>query len=77
VLLALQEWRDEAARVARVSPEAVIDDQLLATIAATQPADQDELAAIAGVGQVLATSRIGEGVLAALAAPGHANSRSA
>ena len=77
VLLALQEWRDEAARVARVSPEAVIDDQLLATIAATQPADQDELAAIAGVGQVLAASRIGEGVLAALAAPGHANSRSA
>ena len=77
VLTALQEWREEAARAARVSPEAVLDDQLLAAVAAVRPADQDELAAIPGVGRVLATSRVGEGLLAALAALQHANTRSA
>ena len=74
VLVALQEWREQAARVARVTPTAVVDDHLLATIAATRPVDQEELAAIVGVGRIMATSRVGEGLLAALHG---ANSRSA
>ena len=60
-----------------MSPEAVLDDQLLAAVAAVRPADQDELTAIPGVGRVLATSRVGEGLLTALAALQHANTRSA
>lgn len=74
VLVALQEWREQAARVARVTPTAVVDDHLLATIAATRPVNQEALAAIVGVGRIMATSRVGEGLLAALH---DANSRSA
>jgi DNA helicase II / ATP-dependent DNA helicase PcrA len=67
VLEALAGWREEAARAARVSPEAVLDDDLLATVAARRPGDADELAAIAGVGTIFATSRVGESLLTALA----------
>jgi len=77
VLTALQDWREEAARAARVSPAAVLDDHVLAAVAAARPGDQEELAAVPGVGGMFATSRVGEGLLAALAALHHANSRSA
>ncbi|HEY8544971.1 MAG TPA: ATP-dependent DNA helicase UvrD2 [Acidimicrobiales bacterium] len=80
VLDALVEWREEAARAARVRPDTVIDDDLLATIARRRPRTPDELAAIPGVGRILATGRVGEGLLAALAAlpdEAAANARSA
>jgi DNA helicase-2/ATP-dependent DNA helicase PcrA len=68
-LAALVDWREQAARVARVPPAAVIDDQLLETVARLRPADQDELAAIPGMGRLLA-ARVGDGLLDALAAAG-------
>jgi DNA helicase-2/ATP-dependent DNA helicase PcrA len=62
---ALHAWRDEAARAVRVEPEALVDDQLLEAIAAARPASTDELAAVPGMGPLLA-ARVGEGLLAAL-----------
>jgi hypothetical protein len=55
----------------------VLDDQLLAVVAAVRPADQAALGAIEGVGQVLAASRVGDSLLAALHDLAGANGRSA
>jgi DNA helicase-2/ATP-dependent DNA helicase PcrA len=66
-LQALLTWREEAARRARIDPTAVLDDQLLEAVAARRPANHDELAAIPGVGRLLA-ERVGEGLLTALRA---------
>jgi DNA helicase-2/ATP-dependent DNA helicase PcrA len=65
-LAALQAWRDTAARAARVEPEALVDDRLLEAIAARRPATTDELAAVPGMGRLLAV-RLGDGLLAAVA----------
>jgi DNA helicase-2/ATP-dependent DNA helicase PcrA len=67
-LTALFDWRDEAARVARVQPTAVIDDNLLETLARVRPADHDELVAVPGMGPLLA-ARLGDGLLAAINGP--------
>jgi DNA helicase-2/ATP-dependent DNA helicase PcrA len=64
-LAALVGWREEAARAARVAPTAVLDDDLLEVVAERRPADRDELAAIPGLGPLLA-ARVGDGLLAAL-----------
>jgi DNA helicase II / ATP-dependent DNA helicase PcrA len=64
-LTALLAWRDEQARAARVEPVALVDDRLLEAIAEAMPATTDELAAIPGMGRLLAV-RIGPGLLAAL-----------
>jgi DNA helicase II / ATP-dependent DNA helicase PcrA len=66
-LTALLAWREEQARAARVEPAALVDDQLLEAIAEASPATPDELAAIPGMGRLLA-ARIGPGLLAALQA---------
>jgi DNA helicase-2/ATP-dependent DNA helicase PcrA len=66
-LTALLAWRDEQARAARVEPVALVDDQLLEAIAEARPATTDELAAIPGMGRLLA-ARLGPGLLAALRA---------
>jgi DNA helicase-2/ATP-dependent DNA helicase PcrA len=66
-LAALLAWREERARAARVEPVALVDDRLLQTIAEARPATTDELAAIPGMGPLLA-SRIGPDLLAALRA---------
>ncbi|HET6663315.1 MAG TPA: ATP-dependent DNA helicase UvrD2 [Acidimicrobiales bacterium] len=66
-LTALLAWREEQARAARVEPGALVDDRLLEAIAAARPATTDELAAIPGMGRLLA-GRIGPGLLAALRA---------
>jgi ribonuclease D len=60
-------WRDEQARAARVEPVALVDDRLLEAIAEARPATTEELAAIPGMGRLLA-ARIGPGLLAALRA---------
>jgi ribonuclease D len=65
-LAALQAWRDDQARAARVEPAALVDDRLLEMIAEARPASHDELAAVPGMGPVLA-ARVGDGMLAALA----------
>ena len=65
-LAALLSWREEQAHAARVAPAAVLDDQLLERVAELRPATQDQLAAVPGVGRLLA-SRVGDGLLAALA----------
>ena len=64
-LAVLRAWRDEAARAARVQSAEVIDDDLLEAVARAQPANNDELAAIPGIGRALA-SRLGSGILTAL-----------
>ena len=64
-LAALLAWREEQARAARVEPEALVDDRLLEAIAEARPATTDELAAVPGMGRLLA-GRIGPGLLAAL-----------
>jgi DNA helicase II / ATP-dependent DNA helicase PcrA len=66
-LTALLAWREEQARAARVEPVALVDDRLLEAIAEARPATADELAAIPGMGRLLA-ARIGPGLLAALRA---------
>jgi DNA helicase-2/ATP-dependent DNA helicase PcrA len=65
-LEALKAWRDIAARAARIAPDAVLSDRLLARIAAAAPQDIDQLGAVPGVGTILAR-RFGEPILAALA----------
>jgi DNA helicase-2/ATP-dependent DNA helicase PcrA len=75
-LAALVDWREEAARAARVVPTAVLDDDLLEIVAERRPADRDELAAIPGLGPLLA-ARVGDGLLAALHAATPADDRSA
>ena len=65
VLEALHEWRERTARAARVEPQALVDDRLLEAIAAARPTSIDDLAAVPGMGRLLA-NRIGDGLLAAL-----------
>jgi ribonuclease D len=67
-LTALHAWRDESARAARVEPTALVDDHLLEVIADSRPTTQDELAAVPGMGRLLA-ARVGDGLLAALHSP--------
>ena len=66
-LAALLAWREEQARAARVEPVTLVDDRLLEAIAEALPATTDELAAIPGMGRLLA-GRIGPSLLAALRA---------
>lgn len=61
----LHHWRDTTARAARVEPDAVLPDHVLARVAAASPRDVDELGAISGVGLLLA-HRFGAAILAAL-----------
>jgi DNA helicase-2/ATP-dependent DNA helicase PcrA len=67
-LEALHRWRDSAARAARVEPDAVLPDHVLARVAAAQPDDLHQLGAIRGVGTILA-SRLGPAMLEALRQP--------
>ena len=62
---ALRAWRDLAARAARVDPEGVLPDHVLARIASTRPADVEALGAVRGVGPILAR-RFGDAILGAL-----------
>jgi DNA helicase-2/ATP-dependent DNA helicase PcrA len=64
-LAALHEWRDEAARAARVDPHTLLDDRLLEAIVERRPTSTDELAEVPGMGRLLA-ARVGDGLLAAL-----------
>jgi DNA helicase II / ATP-dependent DNA helicase PcrA len=64
-LAELRRWRDDAARAARIDPASVLPDRVLERIAAALPADTDDLAAVEGVGPVLA-ARLGPAMLAAL-----------
>jgi DNA helicase-2/ATP-dependent DNA helicase PcrA len=66
-LVALRRWREAAARAARVPPDTVLPDHVLARVAAAQPRDVAELGAIRGFGPILA-ARFGDEVLAALRA---------
>ncbi len=50
LVVALQEWRDQAARVARVEPAAVLSDRDVAAIAENRPATVAELGIITDLG---------------------------
>jgi DNA helicase-2/ATP-dependent DNA helicase PcrA len=65
-LAALQDWRDDRARAARVPPATLVDDRLLEVIAEIRPATYDELVAVPGMGPLLA-ARLGDSLLTALA----------
>ncbi|MDP1821403.1 MAG: ATP-dependent DNA helicase UvrD2 [Acidimicrobiales bacterium] len=67
-LEALHRWRDGVARAARVVPETVLPDHVLARIAKVRPTDVAALGGIRGVGEILA-ARFGADVLAALVHP--------
>jgi DNA helicase-2/ATP-dependent DNA helicase PcrA len=67
VVAALRAWRRDAARAARVDEVVLLDDDTLATVASRRPASVEELAAVPGVGRLMA-SRHGERLLAVLAA---------
>jgi DNA helicase-2/ATP-dependent DNA helicase PcrA len=54
VLSSLTAWRERAARAASMSPTAFLPDRTLAAIATARPATPDELAAITGVGPMMA-----------------------
>ena len=64
-LQALRRWRESVARAARVDPEAVLPDHVLARVAAARPRDLAGLGALRGVGTILA-DRLGPDLLAAL-----------
>ena len=64
-LTALRQWRDQAARAARVEPDAVLSDRALERIVEVRPADVAQLGDIRGVGPVLA-ARFGDELLALL-----------
>jgi DNA helicase II / ATP-dependent DNA helicase PcrA len=64
---ALRRWRDGVARAARVAPEAVLPDHVLARVAAAHPTDLDALGELRGVGLLLAR-RFGADILDVLAA---------
>jgi DNA helicase-2/ATP-dependent DNA helicase PcrA len=66
---ALRRWRADAARAARVAPASVLSDRVVDAIATARPADLDALAAVDGVGTMLA-ARLGDDILAALTAVG-------
>jgi DNA helicase II / ATP-dependent DNA helicase PcrA len=61
----LRAWRDATARAARIEPDAVLPDRVLARVVADAPADLDALGSIRGVGPVLA-GRFGAAMLEAL-----------
>jgi ribonuclease D len=61
----LRAWRAEVARAARIEPESVLPDHVLARVAAEHPADVDALGSVRGVGPILA-QRFGEQILSAL-----------
>jgi len=61
----LQAWRAQAARAARVAPEAVLDDRTLHAIADARPRSPEELVGVPGLGPVKA-ARFAESLLAAL-----------
>jgi DNA helicase-2/ATP-dependent DNA helicase PcrA len=67
IVAALRLWRDEAARAARIAPASVLPDRVVDAIAVARPADLAELAAVEGVGSLLA-ARLGDGILAAIGA---------
>ncbi len=58
----LVEWRSRTARVSGVEPRLICSDRTLSDIARLAPADIDELAAIRGVGRIVA-SRFGDRLL--------------
>ncbi len=64
-LISLRAWRDLAARAARIQPEAVLPDHVLARVAAARPADVASLGEVPGVGPILA-QRFGDAILRAL-----------
>jgi DNA helicase-2/ATP-dependent DNA helicase PcrA len=64
-LVALRQWRDRTARAARVTPDAVLPDHVLARVAGSRPDDIAALGAIRGVGALLA-QRFGDEILQAL-----------
>jgi DNA helicase-2/ATP-dependent DNA helicase PcrA len=64
-LVALRRWRDGVARAARVDPDAVLSDHVLARVVAARPADEAALGEVRGVGRILA-ERFGPDVLAVL-----------
>jgi ATP-dependent DNA helicase RecQ len=61
----LRAWRAEVARAARIEPESVLPDHVLARVAAEHPADVEALGSLRGVGPILA-QRFGEQILSAL-----------
>lgn len=64
---ALHHWREAAARAARIDPDAVLPDHVLARVVAAAPRDLEELGEIRGVGTILAR-RLGPAILDALGA---------
>jgi DNA helicase II / ATP-dependent DNA helicase PcrA len=64
-LSGLLRWRDEMARAARVPADTILDDQVLRAVARARPTDHDELAAVPGIGRIVA-SRLGDGLLTTL-----------
>ncbi|HEY9559083.1 MAG TPA: HRDC domain-containing protein, partial [Acidimicrobiales bacterium] len=61
----LRRWRETAARAARIEPQAVLADHVLARVAAAEPTSVEELGAIRGVGPLLAT-RFGDAIMRAI-----------
>jgi len=74
-LESLRAWRATAARAARIEPEAVLRDDVLARVANDAPSDLSALGAIRGVGPVLAR-RFGAEILRVLATPADAETPS-
>ncbi len=64
-LASLEAWRADAARAARVSTHAVIDDHTLAAIAEAAPTNLDDLARIDGVSR-MKLARLGPAILEAI-----------
>ncbi len=64
----LRQWREVAARAARIEPATVLPDHVLSRVVAAQPEDLDGLAAVRGVGPILA-GRFGQAMLDAMAEP--------
>jgi DNA helicase-2/ATP-dependent DNA helicase PcrA len=67
-LQALRQWRDLAARAARIEPDAVLPDHVLRRVVAAHPQGIGELGAVRGVGPILAR-RFGDAMLEALRSP--------
>jgi len=66
LLVALQAWRRDAARAARIDEQTVADDRTLAAIAAARPLTVEALGAVPGFGPLMAR-RHGARLLAAIA----------
>jgi DNA helicase-2/ATP-dependent DNA helicase PcrA len=67
VLDALTAWRERAARAVSLSPGAFLADRTLDAIAAARPTTADELAAVPGVGPMMAR-RVADRILPLVAA---------